>query len=95
MGRHLHWPGKYNEKSAGSSAITWYWSGDITYHGTIAEQRTRSAERVGDEVERLYGAGFEIPECTPSRMVIDLQRVVGSPVEPYYDGRRDDDSFKR
>lgn len=82
VGRPLRWPVKYNAKLARPSTKIWYRNGGVTYHGTVAEQRTRSAERVGDQIEWLDGACFEVPDCTPGRVIIDLQWVIRSPVEP-------------
>lgn len=66
----------------------------MTYHGSIAKQSARSAERVGDEIEGLDGASLQIPERTPGRVVINLQGVICGPVKKYGEGGGDNNRLE-
>ena len=66
---------------------TWEGSQPETYHGAVAQQCASRAPCVCDEIDRGDIMGLEVPERAPSRMSVDLQRVVGCAVEEEDEGR--------
>ena len=68
---------------------------DFTHHGAIAEKCPTSAERVREDIKWRHGARLEVPERTPSRVVVDLEGVIRCTVEEDNERGREYDRLER
>lgn len=88
------WPAVIHDSQCDNVVRLGYGRECSVYHSAVAEKRTTSAERVREDIERLHGVRLKVPERTPRRVSVDLERVILRTVKEDDEGGRDDNSLE-
>ena len=64
------------------------------YHCPITQEPAGCTKAVRDKGQGCGGVGFQVPECAPRSVIIDLECIVGGSVEKDGQGRGHNDYFE-